>query len=165
MEAYMTSAEKVPASIGLAFIDAFHTFDKYIDKVSDDEDDDAALVEPKDKFSENYLCAIQYCWLASNDKLRGKTLTVAYSQNEAIWEWSKEKHSISIASIHSIPQEPISSSTRDLTLISALQDMKESMESTRRSTTKISEETERSFDKLDESLKNLFLKASSTKPY
>ena len=168
MEAYLTSSDKNPASIGLAFIDAFHTYDEYIDEdIADEDDDEEAVIVPraKDKFSENYLCAIQYCWLASNNKLRGKALTVAYSQNEMIKRWSKEKHSIAIAPVSAIIPGSLTSSTRDIALISALTEMKESMESTRKSTTKISEETERGFDKLDESLKNLFIKASATKPY
>ena len=168
MEAYSNSPDKNPASIGLAFIDAFHTYDKYLDEASDDENsNDSAVIiqEAKDKFSENYLCAIQYCWLASNKKLDGKTLTVAYSQNENIKKWSKDKHNLTIAPAHSFIHGSISSSHRDIALISALTEMKESLESTRKSASKLSEETERGFDRLDESLKNLFLKASAIKPY
>ena len=45
MEAYLTTSDKSPASIGPAFIDAVHTLDKYINEASDDED----------------------CWLATNN--------------------------------------------------------------------------------------------------
>ena len=167
MEAYLTSSDKNPASFGLAFIDAFYTFDDYIDEEITEEDDDDAVIVPraKHKFSENYLCAIQYCWLASTNKLRRKTLTIAYSQNEMIKRWSKEKHRHAIALVTSIIPGSLTSSTRDIALIRTLKEMKESMESTRKNTTKISEETERGLDKLDESLKNLFNKASAIKPY
>ena len=87
MEAYLTLSDKNPASIGLAFFDAFHTFDEYIDEDIAKEDNDDTVIVPrtKVKFSENYLC-----WLASTKKLRGKTLTIAYLQNEMIKRWSKE---------------------------------------------------------------------------
>ncbi len=60
MEAYLRSPDKDPASIGTTFVDAFHTYDQHLDKASNDDSEDKCIViiNKKDKFSENYLCAL-----------------------------------------------------------------------------------------------------------
>jgi hypothetical protein len=154
MEAYASSPAKDPASIGLAFFDAMQVYDAGIED------------ENLHTFQETYLCAIQYCWAAGTKKLNGKTLTVAYPRNDMVKSWSKEKHRLAIAPVALVtPTNSPTAANRDIALISTLTEIKESIESSRKSVTKISEESERGFDRLDESLKNLFLKASVLKPF
>lgn len=54
---------------------------------------------------------------------------------------------------------------RDTVLIQAFTEMKETMETNRKGVSSIMEEKEKGFDKLDDSVKNLILQASSPAPY
>jgi hypothetical protein len=173
MRAYVKSPAKDPASIGIAFINAYRKYDKLeedpADSGADDEDYEVLDDEPTyPKFSEKFLCALLYVWGAANNKLANKLLHVAYPQSAFIQEWSKQRHEQCIASsVSPLLASPFqqSGSARDTIFIQAFTEMKETMESNRKGVTSIIEEKEKGFDKLDESFKNLILNASSEAPY
>jgi hypothetical protein len=170
MRAYVQSPAKDPASIGIAFINACRKYDK-LDNHEDNESEDEEGFEMTEdihtypKLSEKYLCALHYVWGAANDKFSNKTLQVSYPQNAFIQAWSKQRHDICIAPLSSpyltTPFHQTSSNTRDTIMIQAFTEMKETMESNRKGVSSIMEEKEKGFDKLDDSIKHLFLQASS----
>ena len=174
MRAYVKSPAKDPASIGIAFINAYRKYDKLEEAPadSDAEAEDFELLDDEPeypKFSEKFLCALLYVWGAANHKFDSKLLTVSYPQSELIQTWCKKRHDACIASVSSpLLQAPFhqeSATTRDTVLIQAFTEMKETMESSRKGVTSIMEEKAKGFDKLDESVKNLILNASSPAPY
>jgi len=173
MRAYVKSHAKDPASIGIAFINAYRKYDKIEDPaVSDDEADDFELVadEPTyPKLSEKFLCALLYVWGAANNKFPNKLLRVSYPQSAFIQAWCTQRHEACIASasspLLSAPYQSPMAADRDIVLIQAFTEMKETMETNRKGVSSIMEEKEKGFDKLDDSVKNLILQASSAAPY
>ena len=174
MRAYVKSPTKDPASIGIAFINAYRKYDKLEENPadSDAEAEDYEVLEDEPaypKLSEKFLCALLYVWGAANNKFGNKLLTVSYPQNELIQTWCRKRHDACIASASSpflfAPFQQDAATTRDTVLIQAFTEMKETMESSRKGVSSIMEEKAKGFDKLDESVKNLILQASSPAPY
>jgi hypothetical protein len=133
MRAYVQSPAKDPASIGIAFINAYRKYDK-LDEHEDNESEGEEGFEVTEdihtypKLSEKYLCALHYVWGAANDKFSNKILQVSYPQNAFIQAWSKQHHDICIAPLSSpyltTPFHQTSSNTRDTIMIQAFTEMK-----------------------------------------
>ena len=93
MDAYVKSPAKDPASIGIAFINAYCKYDKLEEPDDSDADSaDGVLVLPAEdlsfpKFSEKFLYALLYVWGAANDKFQNKLLHVSYPQSTFSRPW------------------------------------------------------------------------------
>jgi len=150
----------------MSFLSAMKKFDsKNLAAINDD--DNIMPADPTESFQANFRYAIQFCWLAFQNKIQ--PLSYSISQDNLVLHWSHQAHDLYIQpratgfSTHSNPSA--APTDMDSQVVYTLMSMKQTMDADRLAQDYKDDEKRPGFSNLPPHLRQMILNAMAPSPY